>query len=293
MPPDQNHYRVLGVSRRANFEQIRAAYVAQLKRYHPDSGDDEAEHQNGAHVHRIVAAYNTLKDPKRRAAYDAELRQFAERQASVRQPAPRPRPATVPYVTPVPRRRRRKFKVDLNTLVYLSAAIAAAVGIQLLVWGYAKYQKSQVIEVHPASLVRKLDDLPTQERLEPVAKLAGMLSGPDATSYSSQCFAKAARNSNPTAADVCIAFDTAFVYWRETAGGAFIADPYFQNEAMKARFVNAFSKLDPDAAMVRTASIRAATFQTLLRLSKDQPAFGRADPGREATNPEPDAAQNP
>jgi DnaJ-class molecular chaperone len=56
MPPDQNHYRVLGVSRRASLDQIRAAYVSQLKRYHPDSAQDEAEHQNGAHVHRIVAA---------------------------------------------------------------------------------------------------------------------------------------------------------------------------------------------------------------------------------------------
>jgi hypothetical protein len=120
-----------------------------------------------------------------------------------------------------------------------------------------------------------------------------LLSGPDATTHSSQCFAQAARDSNPTAADLCIAFDTAFVYWRETAGGAFIADPYFQNEAMKARFGNALSRLDPDAAMVRTASIRAATFQTLLRLSKDQPAFGRAAVGAEATSTEPDASENP
>lgn len=258
MPPDLNHYRVLGVSRRASFEQIRAAYVALLKRHHPDSSTNAAEHQNGVHVHRIVTAYNILKDPKRRAAYDVGLRQDVSR----------PRLAPSPYVPPPRRRRRGRWKIDVNALTYLVAAVAAAIGIQLLVWGYARFQRASLADSQVAqSLVRKLDNVPTPARLETVAKLAGTMSGADATNFSSHCFSQAGRSSNPTVADMCVGFDTAYVYWREAVDGAFIAEPYFQIEATKSRDARAYSRLDPDAAMIRIASIRAATFQALLRVT--------------------------
>lgn len=269
MPPDLNHYRVLGISRRASSEQIRAAYVALLKRYHPDSSQDESEHQNGAHVHRIVAAYNTLKDPRRRAVYDAELRQVAQRQVAQRKVAQRhavPRPT--PYVPPRRRRKKAPWTIDLNALTYLVAGIAAAIGLQLLVWGYDRYQRTHVGEPQSVrGLVQRLNDVPTAVDLMPVAKQAGIMSGSDATRYSAQCFAQASRSANPTAADRCVAFDTAYLYWRETVAGAFVPEPYFQSEAIKSRNAGAYARLGPDAAMVRVASIRAATFQALLRVT--------------------------
>jgi hypothetical protein len=48
-----------------------------------------------------------------------------------------------------------------------------------------------------------------------------------------------------------------------------VTDPYFQPEAMKGRDAAAYRKLDGDAAMVRIASVRAATFEALLRVSSD------------------------
>lgn len=58
-------YRVLGVIPTADEAVIRAAYLALMKRYHPD--------QPGADVERakeVAAAYKLLNDPARRAAFD-------------------------------------------------------------------------------------------------------------------------------------------------------------------------------------------------------------------------------
>jgi hypothetical protein len=65
----ENPYQVLGVSRKASIEAIKAAFHALAKKCHPDrhSEDPGAEQQ----FKRINEAYGVLKDPQRRAAYDA------------------------------------------------------------------------------------------------------------------------------------------------------------------------------------------------------------------------------
>jgi curved DNA-binding protein CbpA len=64
-------YSLLGLSRHANSEEIRAAYRAQAKQAHPDvnAGAEEADER----IKDINRAYQTLGDPEARAAYDLEL----------------------------------------------------------------------------------------------------------------------------------------------------------------------------------------------------------------------------
>jgi curved DNA-binding protein CbpA len=65
---------VLGLTRRANSADIRAAYRALAKQSHPDvnAGDMEAEQR----TKDINRAYEILGDPEMRAAYDLELARY-------------------------------------------------------------------------------------------------------------------------------------------------------------------------------------------------------------------------
>jgi curved DNA-binding protein len=63
-----DYYAALGVERGASADEIKKAYRRLAQKYHPDvSKEPEAE----ARFKEIAEAYQTLKDPEKRAAYDA------------------------------------------------------------------------------------------------------------------------------------------------------------------------------------------------------------------------------
>lgn len=66
-----NHYRTLGVDPQAEAVVIRSAYLALIRRYHPDKGGEEAD---PARAQAVTAAWEVLRDPERRAAYDEARR---------------------------------------------------------------------------------------------------------------------------------------------------------------------------------------------------------------------------
>jgi len=62
-----DYYAALGVERGASQDEIKKAYRRLAQKYHPDvSKEPEAE----ARFKEIAEAYQTLKDPEKRAAYD-------------------------------------------------------------------------------------------------------------------------------------------------------------------------------------------------------------------------------
>ena len=63
-------YVILGVERGASDAEVERAYTRLARRYHPDinPGDSEA----AAFFRRVAEAYQTLRNPERRRAYDAE-----------------------------------------------------------------------------------------------------------------------------------------------------------------------------------------------------------------------------
>ncbi|MGB0083919.1 MAG: tetratricopeptide repeat protein [Rhodomicrobiaceae bacterium] len=67
----KTHYDVLGVSRDADHETVKAAYRRAMKAAHPDVHDgSEAAEQ---HSQQIIAAYAVLRDPGQRSWYDHNL----------------------------------------------------------------------------------------------------------------------------------------------------------------------------------------------------------------------------
>src|SRR2546429_3226858 len=63
-----DHYEVLGIARNATDEEIKRAYRALARQYHPDSNPDAPDAD--AKFKEINLAYETLRDPERRRRYD-------------------------------------------------------------------------------------------------------------------------------------------------------------------------------------------------------------------------------
>lgn len=63
-----DYYKILGVSRQATLMEIKVAYRALARKYHPDHnpGDHAAEES----FKKVVEAYNVLSDPQRRRQYE-------------------------------------------------------------------------------------------------------------------------------------------------------------------------------------------------------------------------------
>ncbi len=65
---EKDYYKVIGVSKTANADEIKKSYRKLARKYHPDAnkGDSKAEER----FKEISEAYNVLSDPKQRKEYD-------------------------------------------------------------------------------------------------------------------------------------------------------------------------------------------------------------------------------
>lgn len=73
----QDHYMIMGVVRRATTDEIKQAYHALARRFHPDKYVKEASKELHARIEnaftQIAQAYETLRDKQLRATYDYKL----------------------------------------------------------------------------------------------------------------------------------------------------------------------------------------------------------------------------
>ncbi|ADP72139.1 protein of unknown function DUF323 [Rhodomicrobium vannielii ATCC 17100] len=72
MHGEPDFYSILGVTRNATDVEIRRAFRTLAKKYHPDSQQASGV-ASDLDFSRFTEAYETLKDPERRAGYDEEL----------------------------------------------------------------------------------------------------------------------------------------------------------------------------------------------------------------------------
>lgn len=71
----KSYYDILGVSKRASDDDIKKAYRKLVRKYHPDVNKDaDADQKMG----EINNAYETLKDPQKRAQYDRFGEQYSQ-----------------------------------------------------------------------------------------------------------------------------------------------------------------------------------------------------------------------
>jgi tetratricopeptide (TPR) repeat protein len=108
----KNHFEILGIPRASNEAQVKDAYFKLARRFHPDTHHDAAladlADQIEAVFIRLGEAYETLKNPRTRAAYEERLGpsrtappKAAPAPPAAVQPAPSP-PAAQPQVPTPP-----------------------------------------------------------------------------------------------------------------------------------------------------------------------------------------------
>jgi curved DNA-binding protein CbpA len=74
---DADHFKILDVGRSADNAEIKRSYYALAKRFHPDRFQRDADSSLRAQIEaafmKITQAYETLRDPRARAAYEIKL----------------------------------------------------------------------------------------------------------------------------------------------------------------------------------------------------------------------------
>ena len=65
---DKDFYEILGIQKSANDDEIKKSYRKLAMKYHPDRNKDDKESERK--FKEVSAAYEVLKDPEKRSAYD-------------------------------------------------------------------------------------------------------------------------------------------------------------------------------------------------------------------------------
>src|SRR5487761_2203482 len=79
----KDYYQTLGVARDATPDDVKRAYRKLARKYHPDVSK---EHDAEARFKEIGEASEVLRDPEKRAAYDAAGSQWELQQAAGQAP---------------------------------------------------------------------------------------------------------------------------------------------------------------------------------------------------------------
>lgn len=115
--PRLDAYRELGVSPNASAETIRQAYLALVRRYHPDRAPAGRAAEYEERMKRINTAYEVLSNPESRRLYDRlrtpQLPNGAPRQGAA-SASPRPQPND-PYTQMRAGYQRRLYRVQAST----------------------------------------------------------------------------------------------------------------------------------------------------------------------------------
>lgn len=284
----------MGVKRTATAQTIRAAYLALMKRHHPDRTDVPAGKED-IRAKLINEAFATLKDSERRLRYDRELaKQTASRTSSPpRRSGPREvavqKPRSTMPVRIIRERPSPRSSVGRNAVlagvIFIPAFFAFSIVYEHLP-GNAAPIASRAAEA-TSSAAESLGDQPVvlaavvSDSIADFAWIKSNGTPEDAMRYSRNCFAQVGESHSFRLVDWCVAFDLAWgteIARRPTARNA--ARAFFSVDEIKARHRLNLGQLSSDSAAneARLAILRRLTTSEIAHRMQPAPEAARSAP---------------
>jgi hypothetical protein len=224
MKQGRSYYDLLGVKRTASPQEIRSAYLRLMKRHHPDAAGDRSAPNLAPALNRC---YAVLKDPVKRSQYDARL----VRLSPSSKPAPR-----LDHAAPK-RAAARSWRVVVPSILALVTILwlAPKSGAEQTIGppNSAAWQWTSPPSMTDASGI--VIPLPERAVIDQMAGLARTVSISGAEAFSRKCYAGAARRVSTGAADQCVLFDVAFLYWRKSPASVSNLPVWFADQVVDNR----------------------------------------------------------
>lgn len=223
MPTGPTYYDFFGVRQNASAEQIRSAYLWLMKQHHPDR-TDHVDRQRAADFAAILnRCYDVLKDPLKRARYDAWLARD-ERQSG----GTRVRRA---LLTGDSRRKRaKKWDASSRGAAALAATIAFVVAGAIWLPDVSPFQQSVAAGIAYQPGVRAAVQLSDEDARSQVRR--AMDATPSQAERSSErCFETARDEGSLRGTEMCVIFDDAYLEWNRTTNLG-QAQPVYLNDSI-------------------------------------------------------------
>lgn len=320
-----DYYRILGVAPYSEDVVIQAAYRALMRRYHPDTNSSPDALKRATEINE---AYEILRDPDRKAKYDAERKESqakARSRTSQSNQSPPPPPPPFPpgqsaraaepvAPNPVPDDRRNKWIATAIIGGFLLVSGLITSGIISDRRSSAAENNMAVENLTAENLVVE-DDMNAVESPQPKPTLANISQTPvqfddiesaaarfvevltksglsDARSVSEKCHAGVAAEPTWSSADWCAAFDyaAAHVDAQISKAAGWSTMPYFQFQA-----ANQEDRYTEAGASDLFVSTRLSSIKTAAESAVDQ-AMAREiakEQGRRQTSPGTGASEGP
>jgi len=253
MPSGPTYYEFFGVSRTASAEQIRSAYLWLMKQHHPDLIDQADRERAAGFAALLNRSYDVLKDPQKRANYDAwlDLDVSSRGKRKVRR---------VLLTGETRRKRESAWDASSKGAAALAGVVVLLLGAALMAPGTSLMHLEAASAETPSSAAAHLDDAAVLQQV----RLATATKTDDTERLSGGCFAAARDDRDVAHAEACIVFDDAYLEWNQSAADELSRPAYFNDAVVRLRHRNAMiaaGSLDDGRLM----QLRQRTLSVLLR----------------------------
>ena len=250
MASGPTYYDFFGVSRTATADEIRSAYLWLMKQYHPDLSNDSERERAAGYAAMLNRHYDVLKDPQKRANYDAWLDLDVKSRGK--------RKVRRALLTGEARRNRKSiWDASTKGAAAIGGFMVVLLAAAMTIPGKTVTDPTQTETIAPPTEQLGDSDIGEQVRLA-LATQPGI-----AQRSSERCFAAARREQSQRQAEMCVVFDDAYLEWNQSAAAVLSRPTYYNDAVVRLRHREALASYGTYAD-ARLMQLRQRTINSLL-----------------------------